>query len=184
MTLKNILLILSLAVVGGLAGVWVGGVVHQPQGTPPPPGTLMLAVGDEAGDFQLPDLQGRMQAFSQWRGKPVLLNFWATWCPPCIEEMPLLDGAHAATGDGLTVIGVALDDAAAVQQFLVRNPVRYPILLAGDSAEVDLSTRFGNAKSVLPYSVLIGRDGRVLAQKFGLIRAHDLEGWQALVDAP
>ncbi|HRD72411.1 MAG TPA: TlpA disulfide reductase family protein [Aquimonas sp.] len=180
MNWKSALLIVALAAVGGFAGIWVGGIVHQPQGTPPPPGTPMLAVGDMASDFQLADLQGQMQTLAQWRGKAILLNFWATWCPPCIEEMPLLDGAHAPEGDGLMVIGVALDDGAAVQQFLAKNPVSYPILLAGDTAEADLSTRFGNSKSVLPYSVLIGRDGRVLAQKFGLIRPHDLEAWQAL----
>ena len=94
----------------------------------------------------------------------------------------MLDGAHAPTGDGLMVIGVALDDAVAVQQFLAKNPVSYPILLGGDLAEVDLSTTYGNAKSVLPYSVLIGRDGRILAQKFGLIRPHELEAWQAMAD--
>lgn len=131
-------------------------------------------------EFTATTLSGDTIQLSGYRGQVVMLNFWATWCPPCIEEMPLLDGAHAPDGDGLMVIGVALDDGAAVQQFLAKNPVSYPILLAGDTAEADLSTRFGNSKSVLPYSVLIGRDGRVLAQKFGLIRPHDLEAWQAL----
>ena len=181
MSPKSLLLILALALFGGLAGLWVRGLVHQPQGTPPPPGTPMLAVGDSASDFQLPDLQGQPQAFTQWHGKPILLNFWATWCPPCIEEMPMLDAAHRADGSGLTVIGVALDEGGEVQKFLAKNPVRYPILLAGEGAEVDLSTTYGNAKSVLPYSVLIGRDGQILAQKFGLLRERDLDAWQAMI---
>ena len=151
--------------------------------------SLTLAAPPPSAPFNLenlryPDLNGQPRQLAQWRGKVVVLNFWATWCNPCREEMPMLNRYADRYGGAVAVVGVALDNPVAVRNFVREFGIRYPILLAGDSAEVDLSTRFGNAKSVLPYSVLIGRDGRVLAQKFGLIRAHDLEGWQALVDAP
>ena len=149
-----------------------------PQGRPPPPGTPMLAVGDIRADVALPDLAGVEQPLSQWDGRPLLLNFWASWCGPCIEEMPLLDDLHTAEAarNGLVVIGIALDTPEPVAGFIDELDVQYPILIA-EPGVVDVSTTFGNDRSVLPYSVLVGRDGRILKQKFGSFTEASLREW-------
>lgn len=132
-------------------------------------------VGELAPAISLPDLDDRTHALADYRGRPLLVNFWASWCRPCIEEMPMLDAFAAAQGDnGVQVVGIALDDRAAVEAFLRQTRVRYPILLdlAGPA---DSSVRLGNARGVLPYSVLIDAQGRVAAQKTGPFTAATLE---------
>jgi thiol-disulfide isomerase/thioredoxin len=107
----------------------------------------------------------------------VLVNFWATWCGPCRDEMPLLDHSGALfAGKGLQVVGIAIDDVEAVRDFLKENPVRYPILL--DVANgVDPSVIFGDTRQVLPFSVLIGRDGRIVDQRAGSFSQSSLTAW-------
>jgi thiol-disulfide isomerase/thioredoxin len=173
-------LILVLALLGGLGGILAARWTMTPQGRPPPPGTPMLAIGDLRADVVLPDLAGVEQRLSQWDGRPLLLNFWASWCGPCIEEMPLLDDLHNAESarDGLVVVGIALDTPEPVAGFVEQLGVQYPILIA-EPGRVDVSTTFGNDRSVLPYSVLVGRDGRIMKQKFGSFTEASLRKWVA-----
>ena len=161
------LLIVLVAFAGAALGLLAGSRFGLPPQRDLPAGVAVLKTGDQRADLQLPGTDGSAHRLSDWNGKLVLLNFWATWCGPCREEMPLLDhtGAKLA-GTGLAVVGVAIDDVAAVQEFLHDNPVRYPILI-GDNVEPDPSLLFGDTRSVLPFSVLIGRDGRILAQRAG-----------------
>ncbi|HEX3896839.1 MAG TPA: TlpA disulfide reductase family protein, partial [Rudaea sp.] len=110
---------------------------------------------------------------SEWRGKVVLLNFWASWCSPCREEMPLLDRESANAG--IDVVGVAVDDPDAVKDYLRQTPVSFPILLADEKNNP--SIQFGDTREVFPYSVLIGRDGRIVAQKMGGFEPATLTDW-------
>jgi len=89
-----------------------------------------LRTGEEAPLFTLPDLQGKDQALASDRGKVTLVNFWATWCAPCVAEMPSLEALHEAVGpEGLVVVGVAVDDTAKdVDQFVEEKKIRFPIL--------------------------------------------------------
>ena len=105
----------------------------------------------------------------------MLLNFWATWCGPCRDEMPLLDHARSQY-PGLEVVGVAVDDPAAVVDYLKESPVRYPILIADDVAHSP-ALLYGDTRDVLPYSVLIGPEGKVLAQRAGSFTAESLGAW-------
>jgi thiol-disulfide isomerase/thioredoxin len=115
----------------------------------------------------LPDSGGQTQAFSQWRGKVLLVNFWATWCPPCREEMPELSRLQEKyRAGGLAVIGIATDDVDKMREFAQQNPVAYP-LLVGDFEAANLAAGLGNDKNILPYTVVIGRDGKVVASYFG-----------------
>jgi thiol-disulfide isomerase/thioredoxin len=114
---------------------------------------------------------------ADWRGRPLLVNFWASWCGPRVAEMPLLDAFAAEQGDsGVQVVGIALDEPSAVHDFLQRVPVRYPILLDAPAAG-DSSVLLGNTRGVLPYSVLIDARGIVRRRKLGEFDAAELRDW-------
>src|SRR5690606_32136874 len=121
-------------------------------------------------------------ALEQYRGRPVLVNWWATWCGPCIREMPELDEfARSQSGAGaVQVVGIALDEAANVDAYLARRPVRYPVLVeAVEYGESGSSAGYGNRHGVLPYSVLLDARGRVVRSKAGPLTAAELASWQA-----
>ena len=121
----------------------------------------------DAPDFQLYDARGVRRGLSDFRGKVVLLNFWATWCPPCRREIPVLNRMHRAyAGRGFTVLGVAMDERgwAAVTPFLAQWEVEYPILLGNSRVAKD----YGGLKA-LPRSLFLDRTGRVVASKDGMM---------------
>jgi thiol-disulfide isomerase/thioredoxin len=125
----------------------------------------------------LPTPAGGTLDFAALRGRPLVLNFWATWCPPCVREMPELDRFykdHAARG--WQVVGLAADNAQAVRQFLQRAPVAYPVALAG-APGIALARRLGNADGALPFTVLFGADGRVRERRRGETHYAELAGW-------
>lgn len=123
---------------------------------------------------------GSRLAMQSLRNKPLLLNFWATWCPPCVEEMPLLDAFFRENNDkSWQVVGLAIDRPDAVRSFLTRSPVSYPVGLAGSSGS-ELSRELGNQVGGLPFSVLIGSAGRILQRKIGQLTAADLGHWRSL----
>lgn len=118
-----------------------------------------------------------MQAF---RGKPLLINFWATWCPPCIEEMPLIDSFYRQNASkNWQVIGLAIDQASAVRAFLARTPVSFPIGLAGLGG-TELGKALGNLSGGLPFSVVVSSAGGVLHRKMGKLSPGDLSLWAQL----
>ena len=119
---------------------------------------------------------GRL-ALASLRGHPLVLNFWATWCPPCIREMPTLDRFQRDfAGRGWRVVGLAADKPEPVREFLARAPVSYPIGLAG-FAGIDLSRRLGNVGGGLPFSLLLGRDGTLLQRHIGELSYDHLVAW-------
>jgi thiol-disulfide isomerase/thioredoxin len=124
---------------------------------------------------------GGKLAFADLRGKPLLLNFWATWCPPCISELPLLDRFHSEqSARGWQVVGLAVDNLGPVREFLGKRPVGFAIGLAGIEG-VELSRTMGNAGGSLPFTVVLDRAGEVVQRKLGIIRPDDLTRWAASV---
>jgi len=125
-------------------------------------------------DLRLPDLEGQEIASNSWAGKVVVLNFWATWCPPCLKEMPMLDELHRGVDPGrLQVVGVAIDAPDDVRRFLAENRVDYQIVL-GDLDAVELSRRLGNRTSGLPFTVVFDALGRRVYSHTGEIEPGDV----------
>jgi thiol-disulfide isomerase/thioredoxin len=123
----------------------------------------------------LPDENGVNQALSQYQGKIIILNFWATWCPPCREEMPELSQLHDDYKDkNVVVLGVAIDEIGLVKEFAQTTPVSYP-LFAAENEGMALGSNLGNNKGVLPYTLIIGSDGKVIKTYFGRISKSLLE---------
>jgi len=116
-------------------------------------------------------------AMASFRGGPLVLNFWATWCAPCVKEMPMLDAFHRQQqAAGWQVVGLAIDGPTPVREFLSKVPVAFPIGLAGFTG-VELARSLGNESGGLPFSVVFGRDGRVAVRKLGSLTSDDLASW-------
>jgi thiol-disulfide isomerase/thioredoxin len=153
-------LILLLAAVFGLLGFGLSTLMFQ--------GSRL--VGVQAPDISLRLLSGESLDLAKLRSKPVLINVWATWCPPCIEELPMLDRAHR---DGkLHVIALASDEREAVEDFLARNKFSFEVGFTQDDPDFD---SYYAVPNTIPYSVLIDREGTIAAVHRGLMRPSDLQ---------
>ena len=125
-------------------------------------------------DFSLPDLNGQQQKFSQWNNKVVLLNFWATWCPPCRREMPdFIDIYNQYKDKDFVVVGVGIDDQHKIAEFVKHLEVNYPILV-GDRTAMQVSYQYGNHSGALPYSIIIDKQGIIRYRAGGLISRQKL----------
>ena len=123
---------------------------------------------------------GQPRALAAWRGKPLLVNFWATWCPPCVEELPLLDGFYKQhQANNWQVLGIAVDQPSAVRAWLQKKPLAFPVVMAGLEGTA-LSKSLGNASGGLPFSVLFSPAGQIVQRKLGQLSAQTLAEWRQL----
>jgi len=139
------------------------------------------AIGQTAPSLQWTRLEGGSATLEQWRGRPVLINYWASWCGPCLKELPDLQRfSHSQSGvdRGVQVIGIALDEADAAATLRDRLALTYPQLVEPDGPPGTASA-FGNTAGTLPFSVLIDANGRVLQVHNGLLHPEDLARWAA-----
>ena len=125
--------------------------------------------------------EGGELVFADLRGKPMLLNFWATWCPPCVTELPLLDEFHRRErARGWQVVALAVDSPTPVREFLRQRPLSMPVGLAGLNG-VDFARSLGNTMGGLPFTVVFDGAGAVRERKLGALKSTDLEAWSASI---
>lgn len=127
--------------------------------------------------------QGEPVEMARFRGRPLLVNFWATWCPPCVEELPMLNRFVREHRDkGWQVLALAVDQPSAVRRFMERTPLEMPVGLAGlDGTE--WSKRLGNPNGGLPFTVVLDAQGRLVQRKLGKLSPEDLSEWVRTVPA-
>jgi peroxiredoxin len=156
---KGKTLIAVFAIACFAAGVGLYLTVLQPHQGKPASGKILNVVGRLRPDFALHDTADKLHDIKQWQGKVILLNFWATWCPPCRREIPafinMYDKYHAK---GFVVVGVALDSKQNAIDFVDPLGINYPILV-GEENGIALTQTYGNDLGVLPYTVIIDRKG-------------------------
>ncbi len=125
--------------------------------------------------FQLTDLDGTLRNINEWDGKVILLNFWATWCPPCRNEIPAFIELQNKYGpSGFQVIGIAIDQMELVQAYSDSMGINYPVMV-GESEATEISTQYGNRLGVLPYSVIINRNSMIRFIKRGEVSKDEVE---------
>ncbi len=149
----------------------------------PPVSAAPAATPSAVFNWSFADVDGKSQPLSRWKGGLVVLNFWATWCPPCLKEIPaFVDLQNRLGSHGVQFVGIALDQVEAVKPFLTAHAINYPVLL-GDQDVARFMTTLGNEIGALPFTVVVGRDGRVLMLHQGEWLADDaskaLEGYLA-----
>jgi thiol-disulfide isomerase/thioredoxin len=163
----------AIAAAAGLGVAWWKSRPSEPVGAVAEP-----VPGFWAMQWETP--QGGAINLQSFRGRPLLINFWATWCPPCVEELPLIDAFFEQNkGNGWQVIGLAVDKLSSVQAFLQKTPLHFPVGLAGLSG-AELGRSLGNLTGGLPFSVALGANGAVIQRKMGRLSKEDLAMWAGL----
>ena len=154
-----------LATAAGLAGGWSTLGARQTVVTEPVPGFWT---------WQWPMPDGGQLRLQSFRSRPLLINFWATWCAPCVEELPLINGFYKGShANGFQVIGVAVDQGPAVQAFLKKTPLDFPVGVAGLSG-AEMARSLGDLSGGLPFSLALDAGGQVVLRKSGRLTTQDL----------
>lgn len=164
---RSTLLIGLIAVAFAVAGAWYGNHRTAPAEAEPAAVASLFAQ-------TLPDLADKPQPLAQWRGKPLLINFWATWCAPCVQEMPELSAFQTELGDvSLRIVGIGIDSPANIREFAKKVPVTYPLYVGGMGGS-ELSRQMGNKAGGLPFSVLIAADGSIRKTYLGRLKMDEV----------
>ncbi len=156
-----ILLVVAAIVAYKLGGLWVA---EQPTASSAPRTIDFQLDGGVTSAWDIPpfyleDTEGNLHQLSDWKGKVIMLNFWATWCPPCKYEIPeFIEYQNEYGVNGLQIIGIGIDDPDKVKNFTRTLEINYPVLLTTSS---EIMSKWGNSNQVLPYTVIIDREGQI-----------------------
>jgi len=160
---KLVLLFLFLSLLAGSAGFYTQQY-------------LQTKAAQQRPDFSLPDMHDQLRHISEWDGKVILLNFWASWCPPCREELPDFVRLYENYGaQGFVVVGVAIDKKQDIADFMDSVGVEYPVMIS-ELEGIRISQTYGNRLGALPYSVIINREGQIISSHTRLLTYADVEG--------
>jgi peroxiredoxin len=162
MKIKNTVITAVILIAAGAAGF---GLQRYLQGSndalPPVINADTKVIGQVRPDFELPDIDGHTRNVREFDGKVLMVNFWATWCPPCLKETPVFIELQNQYGEqGLQIIGMAVDDTQSVRDFVDTHGINYPVI-AGELAAMEISRRYGNRLGALPYTAFIDRNGDI-----------------------
>ena len=174
MTARRIALFTAVAVIALVTGVVLRTFLAEAPVT-----AKIAAAGPGILAARFPDLQGREQALAQWRGKVMVVNFWATWCPPCRQEIPAFIRVQRNYADRVAFVGIAIDEAEQVRAFADELGINYPVFI-GSSDAIELARSAGNAGGGLPFTVILDRHGQVAATRLGAMSESRLQ--QILAD--
>jgi len=165
---KKILVFVTIAILSAVFGAYVS-LKKQPSVKSDSPAVESLMKAN------LPDTLGQTRALLEWRGKILLVNFWATWCPPCVEEMPeLVDLQNSSEFKNLQIVGIGVDSPSNIQQFTKKLQISYPILVAGMEG-TEIARALGNQAGGLPFTVLIDAEGRVRQTYLGRLKMNQVK---------
>ncbi|GIZ50991.1 TlpA family protein disulfide reductase [Noviherbaspirillum aridicola] len=149
-------------------GIWLG---HRQTAPAPAESSAVQTLLTQT----LNDASGQPQPLSQWKDRPLVVNFWATWCAPCVDEMPELSALQQEVGGrGIQILGIGIDSPSNIAEFGTKYKISYP-LYAGGMSGTELSRRFGNQAGGLPYTVLIDRQGQVKKTYIGRLKMDELK---------
>ena len=160
----QILLFVVVTLIAAAGGYWFSGPSH----------TGHVNASSVLG-ATFPDLSGNPRTIGDWKGKVLVVNFWATWCPPCLEEIPMFVRLQRAMGQqGLQFVGIAVDQRDKVAQFVAKNAVNYPIVI-GQLDAIKIAQSAGNESGGLPYTLVFDRQGRVVSRHYGGLTEQELK---------
>lgn len=166
---RRLLLSAGVAIAATVAGGYTLLGRNKPQPAPAP-----AADDPVAGlmQLQLPDLSGATHSLAAWKGQPIVVNFWATWCAPCVKEMPVLDALQKKYPQ-IRFVGIGVDSAANMQKFVEKVQVSYPLWVIGAGA-IDTLRKLGNPSGGLPFTIVFNADGSINRKILGEIQPDDL----------
>jgi peroxiredoxin len=166
--MKKSVLIITFAVIAFVGGLSVRGLLSS---------LLDKAKQENQNplpEFSLPDLSGKQHNIKKWQGKILVINFWATWCPPCLKEMPEFAAMQNEFSEkGLQFIGIALDDLEPVKEFTASHKITYPILM-GEDQGTKLAHNLGNIVNTVPFTVIVNQKGQIIKRHMGTLTREEL----------
>lgn len=174
MNKKIILIVAAIAFIALAAGLFVRQYLAVAEPSQPAPQL----------NFSLPDLADKPQSVTQWQGKILIINFWATWCPPCLKEVPEFIKLQDEYKDkGVQFVGIAIEEKQSVEDYLKRIKINYPVLIGGEGATM-LAQQLGNVINTVPFTVIINQQGQIVHHQLGeLTREKVLEVIGSLLTA-
>ena len=167
--MKSSVLIATVAIIAFAGGLSVRNLLSAPAGEAATENNQ-----NQLPEFSLPDLSGKQRSIKDWQGKVLVINFWATWCPPCLKEMPEFEAMQKDyAAKGLQFVGIALDDLEPVKEFIASKKITYPILL-GQEQGTKLAHDMGNIVNTVPFTVITDKKGNIVSRKMGTLTKEEL----------